>query len=419
MTLNLSPYGWTGCSIREDLRDLRSSLPTWRNLHLLRKATADSPLRLMHSPFRDISGMQFMPAYRKGVLHNDKGTYSKLYKSGRILYACSPSPTAGHVELNLTTPLHECAIKEIKLHVTPVEDAATPHTRTTAYKDEINAIIYETIIHLLVCRTLLRVGHPSFAPKFFEVVAEGDAPLDSPTKIQSVWSCMEFLNGATLEDICRSTLKPLRSATTLQARAALQVSNETFIVDTVVQIAYILYILQRDLRFHHRDLKLNNVFVRSKPSTEDITLPSGDVWRCKSNIVLLDFGFSCIACGTESASVSPRATLLGAGSWFSPDDDCCKEGRDLAQFLYSLHCHFPLADYVGPAVLAFFKDSMTAKTNSGEVELTDGFTVEGVPLPVGSKAVYHKGIYCFLKRADVEVPTLNPILFLTAIRSIY
>ena len=91
----------------------------------------------------------------------------------------------------------------------------------------------------------------------------------------------------------------------------------------------------------------------------------------------------------------------------------------MAQFLYSLHCHFPLQDYVGPKVLAFFKDSMTATTREGDIELTNGFTVEGVPLPAGTRAAYHKGIYCFLKRDDVEVPTLNPIMFLSAIRSVY
>ena len=88
MALDLSAYGWTGCSIREDLRGLRTSLPTWRHLHLLRQVSPGSstPLRLPLFPFKDASGAQFMPAYKKGVVHNDKGTYSTLYLGGRVVY---------------------------------------------------------------------------------------------------------------------------------------------------------------------------------------------------------------------------------------------------------------------------------------------------------------------------------------------
>jgi len=359
-----------------------------------------------------------MPAYKKGVVYNDRGTYSTLYKGGRVLYDCKPATAAGYVDLVLATPLRPCAIKELVLHITPAEDAATPTTRSHTYSDEINAIVYEAIIHILVGRTLTRAGHPSFVPAFHEVVAVGDAPLTSPTCVKALWSVMEFLEGNTLQDVCRVRLNPLTAAMTLAERASLQTANEDFLLDMVTQIAFVLYILQRDLRFHHRDLKLNNVFCRTTPSTQRLALPTGHTWICKSDLVLLDFGFSCIACGTDHPP-SPRATLLGAGSWFTPDDDCCKEGRDLAQFLYSLHCHFPLAHHVGPEVLAFFKDVMTAKTPTGDVDLMAGVTPEGVPVTTGAKPAYHKGIYCFLKRKEVEIPSLAPLMFLTAIRSVY
>lgn len=413
LTLDLSPYGWTGCSIREDLRGLRSSLPSWRHLPLLRSLPTSS-LSMPFSPFTDASGVRYMPAYKKGVVHNDRGTYSTLYRGGRVVYNCKPSVTTGHVDLVLKTPLKECAIKEMKLHITPAEDAATPTTRSHSYSDEINAIVYETIIHLLVCRTLTKAGHPSFVPTFHEIVAVGDAPLDSPTRVKALWSVMEFLKGETLQDVCRKRLTSSATATTPEGRRAIETANEDFLLDAVTQLAYVLYVLQKDLRFHHRDLKLNNVFCRDTPSTQVLALPTGVSWHCKTDLVLLDFGFSCIACGDENPP-SPRATLLGAGSWFLSDDECCKEGRDMAQFLYSLHCHFPLHQYVGTGVAAFFRSAMTATTPSGPVDLMNGVTPEGVPLPPGGKPAYHKGIYCFLKRKDVEVPTLAPLEFLTAL----
>jgi len=322
------------------------------------------------------------------------------------------------VDLVLATPLHECAIKEISLHVTPAEDASTPHTRHDVYEEEINAILYEAVIHLLVRTTLSAVGHPSFAPRFYEVVADGEMPLDSPTRIRSLWCCMEFLEGASLDIACKRALAPLKSAKTAEERAVLQAKNEAFVMDISVQIAYVLHVLQRDLRFHHRDLKLNNVFWRTTPSTQKIVVPTSPprVWTCTNDLVLLDFGFSCIACGTDQAA-SPRATLLGAGSWFTQDDDCCKEGRDLAQFLYSLHCHFPLSDYVGATMFARFRDVMTATTAKGPVSLLNGFTTDGVPCAAGTKPLYHKGIYCFLKRDDVEVPSLVPATFLVTLLS--
>jgi serine/threonine protein kinase len=357
-----------------------------------------------------------MPAYKRGVVHNDRGTYSTLYKGGRVVYDCKPA-AAGYMDLVLQLPLRECAIKEMKLQITPAEDAATPRTRSHTYSAEIDAILYEAIIHLLVCRALSSAGHPSFVPTFYEVVAVGTSPLDSPTRVHSLWSVMEFLKGQTVEDVCRRRLKPLSTAATA-ATAALQLSNAEFILDVVTQVAFILYILQRDLRFHHRDLKLNNVFCRDTPSTQRLALPTGSSWVCTNDLVLLDFGFSCIACGSENPP-SPRATLLGAGSWFTPDDDCCKEGRDLAQFLYSLHCHFPLQDYVGPDLFAFFKRVLTATTASGPVELTHGIAPDGTPLPPSGrgKPAYHKGIYCFLKRKDVEVPLVAPAAFLSALHA--
>lgn len=406
MSIDLSPYGWRGCSVREDLRNLRTSLPKWNHLHVLRNTLTSASLRLPNGPFYDCSGGAFMPAYRKGIVYN-RGAYSTLYKGGRALYGCRPSSAKGCVDLVLETPLHECAIKEISLHVTPAEQAATPHTKHDIYEEEIDAILYEAVIHLLVCKTLSAVGHPSFAPRLFEVVADGTTPLDSPTRIRSVWCCMEFLDGVSLDVACKRALVPLPTV-------ASQRKNEIFLLDIALQVAFVLHVLQRDLRFHHRDLKLNNVFWRKTPSKQILALPERKAWVCQNDLALLDFGFSCIACGTEQAS-SPRATLLGAGSWFTPEDDCCKEGRDLAQFLYSLHCQFPLSNYVSDEFFARFQTLMTATTATGPVSLLHGFAPDGTPSAKGTKPTYHKGIYCFLKRDDVEVPALVPSAFLALV----
>jgi hypothetical protein len=133
---------------------------------------------------------------------------------------------------------------------------------------------------------------------------------------------------------------------------------------------------------------------------------------------MIDFGFSCIACG--SGFLNPRATLVGAGSWFKPEHDCLKFGRDLGQFLYSIHCMFPLQDYISPELFSILHKSLLAERGQERVDLMMGLDERGVPIPGSSlprSIKFNDGIYVFLRDSCVDIPGCNPTTFLNAVAS--
>ena len=405
MALDLSPFGWAGLTLSSNLRDLVRSLPTWRHLNILQDADSNS-LQFPNAPLSspDISG-SYIPGYTKGALINSKGSYSNIYKGRRTLYKCK-SQVGNRLEVSLLVAPHDIAIKELYLNITKEEDAASPKSKHDAYEDEISAILYEAVIHALVYKSLDRVGLSRYTPKMHEIVAEGLPPHDSPIQITAIWFCMELLNGSTMDDYLRKHL--VKSTGTFT-----RLKNEAILTDFLIQCAVVLHHLQTNLRFHHRDLKLNNLYQREPVAAgirAPLILPNGVTWVPTLDLVMLDYGFSCIACG--SISRLPRSTLLGAGSWFTMDDDCCKEGRDLAQLIFSIHCHFPLTEYIGPDLLAFFTRVTTATDHGRPIPILHGFTTDGHVLPGGQPVVYHNGIYHFLKRNSVDIPLCKPSVFL-------
>ena len=147
-----------------------------------------------------------------------------------------------------------------------------------------------------------------------------------------------------------------------------------------------------------------------------MTVPGIGSFECTVDMVMLDFGFSCIACG--SGFINPRASLLGAGSYFRPDDDCLKKGRDLAQFLYSLHCFYPLQAAVTPAFFAILHAALKATRRDRTYDLLMGVDSIGTPLvhaTLPRVLKYNNGIYLFLRDNAVDIPGCEPLALATAI----
>jgi serine/threonine protein kinase len=254
----------------------------------------------------------------------------------------------------------------------------------------------------------------------YEILADtkGKADPASPCDFESIWIVMEYVNGSTLEKFLKRKLIPVRNGHS----RTVATTNEKILIDVLIQLAVYLKILQEKVRFNHRDLKINNLFVRHHALDEHwkqtLSIPVIGDWECIHDIVLLDFGFSCIACG--SGFDNPRATLVGAGSWFKSEHDCLKYGRDLGQFLYSLHCTFPLQDYVSPTFFDLLHKSMFAirGEEKEKIDLLMGFGDDGSPL--GGSALprsvkFNDGIYIFLRDSTVDIPGCNPSVFLKAL----
>jgi hypothetical protein len=414
---DLSPFGWDACTIPTNLREVFKHLPSWTDLKVLRNAQTLSGYAV-YFPYKFFTNQSelYMPGIIKGDTEDDGG-YAQIYKGRRAIFKSETGATSGSVHLAKVTPFTEICIKEVRLNITPEEDAAPPHHRRKYYEDEIKAILYEAFLHALLYKTLEREGFPSAVPRMYEVLAtttNNQYNPASPCDYETVWITMEFINGLTLEKFLKRKLLSVRQGGNATA-------NESMLIDIFIQLAFYLHILQTKVRFNHRDLKINNVFVRhhndSEHWSQSLTIPSIGSWNCKQDIVLIDFGFACIACG--SGYPNPRATMVGAGSWFKAEHDCLKYGRDLGQFLYSIHCTFPLQEYVSSAFFDLIHSALYAEKGGRRIDLMYGFQDDGAPQPATGplpKSVkFNDGIYIFLRDSDVDLPGCEPYKFLSTL----
>ena len=422
---NLSRFGWDGCTIPTNLHNLCDYLPSWKSLKVLRPAQVinGTSVYFPHTFFND-NDSQYMPAFIKGSLDGDGG-YAQVFKGRRAIFKAVGDISGGTMNLVKTESFKEVCIKEVAMNITPEEDGATPHTRQTTYEEEILAILYEAFLHALLYKTLEAEGFPSAVPYLYEIVAhtKTKALPKGTTDFKSVWITMEFIHGNTLEKYFRKNFIPIHKSfrNSSITVAAQEKKNDLLILDVMIQLAFYLKILQEKVRFNHRDMKINNVFIRHHDTSEawerKLKIPTLGEWACHTDTVLIDFGFSCISCG--DGFLNPRATLVGAGSWFKPEHDCLKYGRDLAQFLYSIHCFFPLQDYISAELYSIFHSAMLAQKGTESIDLFKGMDHRGNPIatPLVPRSIqFNHGIYIFLRESDVDVPGCAPSAFFEAVK---
>ncbi len=399
--IQLSKFGWNGYSISTNLEIIHTQLPTWKALPLLRPPeTYDS--KQLQFPWRSFykeDGTRFLPALEIGDAI-DAGTYGKIHVTKRAVYI----PKEGHKHQYIRSGnFKEIASKIIPIELTESEKKASKLVQEMAYEDEIQAIIYESTLHILIYETFQRKGIQGAIPMLFEVV--GICSSQSPTsamEISSIVMNMEFIRGWTLFEFLKEYFEEDHSES----------ETEMLLIDTLIQLCIYLDILQNELRFNHRDLKLNNVLYRKTPVVTNLQHPSlKKSWTCIRNVVLVDFGFSCIACDEPS-----RRSILQAGSWFSERHDCMKKGRDIALFLYSLQAYYPLETRVSPAFFQMLNTAMmatqTVEGRSSVISLFQGVTEKGIPINSPSPLQFNDGIYKFLRFSDVEIPGCEPLTFL-------
>lgn len=403
---NLTHFGWDNLIVPSNLQHLCAFLPKWSDIKTLRAPvhlnSSHPSVIIPHTLFQNdpTDGRPFLPAFEKGPLHSGIGGYAQIFRGRRAVF--KPSGTAASAaapRLVRTTPFTPVCIKEVPLKLDADEDE-------TAYEEECRAILYEAYLHALLMKFLETQGLKTTVPHLYEITATtiNHHPPTDASDLDSIWMTMEFIEGETLEAHLRHVLEVGNAA-----------KNDPIILDILLQLAHILNLLQSALRFNHRDLKINNLFIRSHGAHDGWRrqVPAGDgehIWNCQRDLVLIDFGFSCIACGTGFEN--PRATLVGAGSYYNTEHDCMKVGRDLAHFLYSLHAAFPLQSYLSPALFAALHTAVRATRGSVDVDLWRGFAEDGTPLGGGSglplSVPFHNGIYAFLREGDTDVPGCAP-----------
>ncbi len=395
MSVSLEQHGWKGCVIPLSLESVETHLPTWRHLQLLRPPETYGR-RILHIPYDPIKD-RILPALQLGD-QIDEGTYGKIVKAQRALYII-PDPTHPTQIQRIEDFL------EIVCKITDVDEeyceGETAEEKEEWYAEEVQAILHEASLHALAYHVLKSHGYQHVVPQLYEVYAIG-APgigraITKPTDISSVAIGMEFVSGETLHAYFASHFIPTNKPRVVAA-------NSRLLLDILIQLCIYLDILQTDLRFNHRDMKINNVLRRHHSTiwTKSLEHPSlSRPWISYQDLVIIDFGFSCVACDDS------RKSLVQAGSWFKPTHDCLKRGRDIALFLYCLQCYYPLEDRVSPELLHLLHEVCTISYGTGTLCLLNT-NLDRHGIPKEGPMEFGDGIYKLLRREDVDVAGCAP-----------
>lgn len=382
----LRPHGFLEVSLNETYANICDILPQAREIARLgrEQIISGESWRFLD---RSLSSDNVYVGWHIGELYRE-GTYGKIFKAFRLVVRRRPDGK------------YEVAEEP---HAVIIKQTLPPTGSDTLPSEDVTAHTSEALLHVLAWRTMLRTATPWAIPRPYEVF--GDHSVDTPAggaggaitagTWKSMSLCMSYVRGRTLYSYIEKYWKTTTPAE--NARAFLEI---------LAQTAYILHYLQSRLRLNHRDVKVNNLMVRARK--EPVILTLGDVSvPTMFEITLIDFGFACVGCPP------PRApnTVFQAGSWFPMGELCCKQGRDLAQLLYCVHCYFPLNTYLPAALWSAVRGWMQIPWSGGVADAFHGFTKEGRPRRAGAagKPEYHTGIYEFLRRSDVDPVACAPV----------
>jgi len=150
----------------------------------------------------------------------------------------------------------------------------------------------------------------------------------------------------------------------LLAPAIAPTTHAVRFLQALSQITLLLAYLEQTIRFDHRDLKVDNIWIREDIPVEyivplDPLVPNlqKTSWKLVApfQVVLLDFGFSCLGNEKGVAVVSLSDDVLPI------KDRCPKEGRDLFQFLVSLWSIESVRKGQGPEIHTFIEQLLSYK----------------------------------------------------------
>ncbi len=407
MSISFSQHGLKGCRKFEFIDDtIEQYLPTWRNLVILRAPDLYSN-RSLQIPYEPIDGT-ILPAYQLQQ-QLDEGTYGKIIRAQRALYLIEnpEKPT----QLKRIDDFADVVCKINEIEAPPAD--LPERERESWYEEEVQAILHEASLHALAYHTLKSRGFPHAIPQLYEIYANGSQRvIGAASEIQSVVMGMEFVGGETLHTYFAQHLP-------ITTKDRIREANDRLLMEILIQLSIYLEILQTDLRFNHRDLKINNVLRRNhvRPWARSLTHPSlSRPWIAFHDLVIIDFGFACVACDDLPHS------LVQAGSWFKPAHDCLKRGRDIALFLHCLQACYPLQERITPALWATLKAATLAIVGNADGAVTEipllctnldkhGQVAEG---PI----VFGDGIYKLLRRHDVDVPGCAPATLIASLNAL-
>jgi len=175
---------------------------------------------------------------------------------------------------------------------------------------------------------------------------------------------------------------------------------EFSLVEILTQVSILLGFLEETIHLDHRDLKADNIWIRCEPVDYSVRL-SGKRWTCRSaiQVVLLDFGFSCLGGADGVAVVSLSDGILPRV------DPCPKEGRDLFQLISSLWSLPQIRSKMNAALVADIELLLSYK-NKPYINLV-------------RKTLDTNWVYLLVSDLEFSHPPLHPVSLLQMLRIKY
>jgi len=383
MVFDLRQYGFKNTVLSDDLIDISNNLPQWNNVHDVSKKEFDANLSIEYfkQPIISTNGSKIYPVYVWGQ-KIDEGAYGKIYVCRRNVYDVL---STSKITIN-KSDIHnfeKIVIKETPLQLSEQEQKLTPEVQKEILVEEFNAHLHEAAVLTLAYSAAKKKNIEKAIPKIYEIFIHKN---DSETGIESVKSlciAMEYIHGDTLHKyLYRKFHKNMFE------------ENDRIFLDLLKQMATILDVLQESLRMNHRDIKINNILMR-------------DVHSANPILVLIDYGFACIANGEQNPNA--EMSQIQAGSFFGSRFSCFKKGRDIFQYIFAIHCYFPLQKYLSERLFSAITKWMTLDYEGKTVNILNGVHADGTPSTVFPPiVVYNEGIYNFLRKPNIDPLSCSP-----------
>jgi serine/threonine protein kinase len=196
----------------------------------------------------------------------------------------------------------------------------------------------EAVIQWLCYKTLSALNWSEHCPPVFDVFVYS----------KSIWFSMAPIYKAPVLDIYLKTLTTWRIK---------HPGNGQYLMRILCQVACCCLVLQKTIGFNHRDLKPDNVLVKTESVKPHILRFDDSVITVQSapTAVLVDFGFSCLGPG--------KTPWIQAGDDVLPAFDACPRiGRDLFMLLTFLLWRKDIQESLTDDYIDFIKSSLRLTT---------------------------------------------------------
>jgi len=245
-----------------------------------------------------------------------------------------------------------------------------PHTPTFS-------VCAEAIIQWMASNALLEAGIIGAVPLVYDIFQYAGETRFSMSYVKGV-SCIEYIRNAS--------------------------NPEGAFLEVLLQASILLGFLEENIHLDHRDLKADNIWIRPEPIEYSVLL-SQKRWKCRApfQVVLLDFGFSCLGNAEGAAVVSLSDGILPRV------DPCPKEGRDLFQLISSLWCLPQIREKMGASLAANIELLLSYKNKPYVTLVRKTLDVSWVYLLVSDLEFRHPPLHpvSLLQMLSIKYPELS------------